>query len=47
MREQETVNSGCEKVRSLQYLQTWQMIVLANYAAAIWPVTGQDVKNIK
>ena len=28
MREQEAVNSGCAKVRSLQYLQTWQMIVL-------------------
>ena len=28
MREHEAVNSGCAKVRSLQYLQTWQMIVL-------------------
>ena len=28
MREHETVNSGCVKVRSLQYLQTWKMIVL-------------------
>ena len=28
MREHEVVNSGCAKVRSLQYLQTWQMIVL-------------------
>ena len=27
MREHEAVNSGCAKVRSLQYLQTWQMIV--------------------
>ena len=28
MREHEAINSGCAKVRSLQYLQTWQMIVL-------------------
>ena len=28
MREHEAVKSGCAKVRSLQYLQTWQMIVL-------------------
>ena len=28
MREHEVVNSGCAKVRSLQYLETWQMIVL-------------------
>ena len=28
MREHEAVNSGCAKVRSLQYLQTWQMIIL-------------------
>ena len=28
MREHEAVNSGCVKVRSLQYLQKWQMIVL-------------------
>ena len=28
IREHEAVNSGCAKVRSLQYLQTWQMIVL-------------------
>ena len=28
MRENEAVNSGCAKVRSLQYLQRWQMIVL-------------------
>ena len=28
MREHEAVNSGCAKVRSLQYLQTWQMTVL-------------------
>ena len=28
MREHEAVNSGCAKVRSLQYLQTWQMILL-------------------
>ena len=28
MREQEAVNSGRAKVKSLQYLQTWQMIVL-------------------
>ena len=28
MRENEAVNSGCAKVRSLQYLPTWQMIVL-------------------
>ena len=28
MREHEAVNSGCAKVRSLQHLQTWQMIVL-------------------
>ena len=28
MREHEAVNSECTKVRSLQYLQTWQMIVL-------------------
>ena len=28
MHEHEAVNSGCAKVRSLQYLQTWQMIVL-------------------
>ena len=28
MREHEAVNSGRAKVRSLQYLQTWQMIVL-------------------
>ena len=28
MREHEAVNSGWAKVRSLQYLQTWQMIVL-------------------
>ena len=27
MREHEAVNSGCAKVRSLQYLQTWKMIV--------------------
>ena len=29
MREQEVVNR-CAKVKSLQYLQTWQMIVLPN-----------------
>ena len=28
MRKHEAVNSGCAKVRSLQYLQTWQMIGL-------------------
>ena len=28
MREHEAVKSGCAKVRSLHYLQTWQMIVL-------------------
>ena len=28
MREHESVNSGCTEVRSLQYLQTGQMIVL-------------------
>ena len=28
MREHEAVSSGCAKVTSLQYLQTWQMIVL-------------------
>ena len=28
MREQEAVNSGRAKVRSLQYFQTWQLIVL-------------------
>ena len=28
MREHEAVNSGCAKVRSLQYVQKWQMIVL-------------------
>ena len=28
MHKHEAVNSGCAKVRSLQYLQTWQMIVL-------------------
>ena len=27
MREHEAVNSGCAKVRSLQYLQTWKMNV--------------------
>ena len=27
MREREAVNSGCAKVRSLQYLQTWKMNV--------------------
>ena len=26
LREHEAVNSGCEKVRSLQNLQTWQLI---------------------
>ena len=28
MCEHEAINSGCAKVRSLQYLQKWQMIVL-------------------
>ena len=28
MGEHEALNSGCAKVRSLQYLQTWQIIVL-------------------
>ena len=28
IREHEPVNSGCAIVRSLQYLQTWQMMVL-------------------
>ena len=28
MREQEAVKSGWAKVKSLQHLQTWQMIVL-------------------
>ena len=28
MHEHEAINSVCAKVRSLQYLQTWQMIVL-------------------
>ena len=27
MREHKAVNNGCAKVISLQYLQTWQMIV--------------------
>ena len=31
MREHEAANSGCAKVRSLQYLQTWQMIVLITF----------------
>ena len=28
MREHEAVNSGCAKVGSLQYLQTWQLMIV-------------------
>ena len=33
-REYEAVNCGCAKVRSLQYLQTWQMIVLIFFVSS-------------
>ena len=34
MREHEAVNSGSAKVRSLQYLQKWQMIVLIFFVSS-------------
>ena len=42
MREHEAVNSGCAKVRSLQYLQTWQMIVSGRYQS-MKPIIGKSI----
>ena len=45
MREHEAVNSGCAKVRSLQYLQTWQMIVLIFFVSSFVSLSINGLKE--
>ena len=50
IREHEAVNSGYAKVRSLQYLQTWQMIVLIFFVSSFvsFSITGlkENTENL-
>ena len=43
--EHEVVNSGCAKVRSLQYLQTWQMIVLIFFVSSFVSLSINGLKE--